>query len=457
MTRPLQDRTNNQRDYTSALQSIWNFSHQIVDPAFGLKRDIDIWRVSLRDGKVKQGVQQRLNNVAGPSWAVGPGDDESDSKELARLAGLALKKIRKFRDGRKNAAKGIFRGTSFNLIIGWRVMTSLGGGPIMNWWLPFKLKSIDKRRFMRQSVKVELEDGRIFTTSRLLMSVIDRRNDNGESGVSTFNVVKRPQLFLSATWDNDEDRLGFGEGLLDTLYFLTWVKGIVLREGLQGLERWAQGIVVQELDPDRPSDKTNEERRDDMLDELKRMKSRGVYVHMKGEPIQSLTGGSEGNAIVMDFLRYIDDMIIALSTGAVLASSSGSLVGSFARDKQGAEIQETVVGFDREKLDENITDDVIGLWMRMNRSNLAILELLNAASPEFHTSSEPIIDPAVQITIIAGAMNQGIPLKRSEVYERIQFTPPADDDEIFVPVIPEMDPDFTPEQKEGEEGVTVPQ
>ena len=441
MTQPLANRTNQQRQYISALQSIWNFSHQVVDPSFALKKDIDVWRVSLRDGKVKQGVQQRLNNVAGPSWSVRPGDDEAESGELARLAGLALKKIRKFRDGRKNCAKGIFRGASFNLIIGWRQMVSLGGGPVMDWWLPFKLKSIDKRRFTRQSVKAELEDGRVLTHSRLLMSVIDPRNDNQESGISGFNVVKRPHLFLTATWDNDEDRLGFGEGLLDTLYFLTWVKGIVLREGLQGVERWAQGIVKQKFDPDRSSDKSNEQRRDDMLDELKRMKSRGVYVYQDGEEIDSLTGGAEGNAIVMDFVRYIDDLIIALSTGAVLASSSGQLVGSFARDKQGAEIQETVVQFDREKMDENISDDLIGLWLRMNRSNLTMLKLINAAHPEFHTASDAVIDPEVRMRIIQGALDEGIPLKKSEVYDGIQFTPPADEDEIFVPMNLEPEPD----------------
>ena len=457
MTRPLKTRFNAQRNYTTALQSIWNFSHMVVDPSFALSKDIDFFEVALRDGKVAQGVQQRLNNVAARGWVIDPGGDEEADKELARLVTCMLKNIRNFRDARKRIAQGSFRATSFELILGGRHPRSLGGGPLMQWWLPTRLKHIDNRRFMRRAFRrKDDETGKVVIHSKLLISVIAQGNDEGNSGVPGFNIVKHPELLLTAIWDNEEGRLGFGRGLNEQLYFLTWVKGLLWKEGLQGVERWAQGIVTQKFDNSKVSPDEAAKRRDDELDELARMKSRGVFVFQEGEDITVLTGGAEGNDIVRGFIDYIDDVIIGLTTGAVLASSGGDNTGSFARDKVGNEIQETVIQFDREKVDENISDDLIGLSLKMNRANLSVLGLQDAARPVFRTMSEPIRDPQTFMGVTQQALMAGIPLKKDETYEGLQRARPADDDDVFtkddLAMFPVVDEDMTPVEEEGLDG-----
>ncbi|MGB0972966.1 MAG: hypothetical protein ACPGVG_18720, partial [Mycobacterium sp.] len=62
------------------------------------------------------------------------------------------------------------------------------------------------------------------------------------------------------TADEPESALGRGDGVIEASYWFYYAKQIVMREGLQGLERWAQGWVIfkQDAKADAAPDDDNE-------------------------------------------------------------------------------------------------------------------------------------------------------------------------------------------------------
>ena len=80
-----------------------------------------------------------------------------------------------------------------------------------------------------------------------------------------------------------------------------------------------------------------------------------------------------------------------------------------------------------------MTHDLIGQVWRMNRSNFAALGLADANMPKFSSIQEKRQDPTVVAGIITQMGQVGLPLRKDEVYDRIGFTMPKEDDEIFEP------------------------
>ena len=58
--------------YSDAISAVWAWWDLIADPSYALREDINTWDVMLRDPQVYQGVQQRLNAIAGREWKVMP-------------------------------------------------------------------------------------------------------------------------------------------------------------------------------------------------------------------------------------------------------------------------------------------------------------------------------------------------------------------------------------------------
>jgi hypothetical protein len=249
MTRPLQNLNTLQDLYADALSSIWEFFDRIFDPSYALRNEVDIWEIALRDATIYQGVQTRLNNVAGPNWRIFPqnGKDPRE-KTFAAIIEDAFKNIKHFRDARKRMAHSIYRGASWEFIKGARKNVSLGGLPEMDWWMPVDLENVDPRRFTIRPQRVRLPDGSVRVNGQWFISVVAGQGSTSQSSsapsLTKFIPLENPEFFVHIIYENEESRLGFGRGALDAIYFLNWVKTILMREGLQGIERWSQGIVI---------------------------------------------------------------------------------------------------------------------------------------------------------------------------------------------------------------------
>ena len=470
--------------YSDAISAVYAWWDLIADPSYALREDINTWDVMLRDPQVYQGVQQRLNAIAGREWKVMPSGNSKRpaSKIKASILDAMMRRIPHFQDARRKLAEAVFRGQSTSLITGRREFLSLAEQPSMNWFVCTGLRHIDPRRFVIRPEKSKRADGSQRIKGQLYMSVIPTYQSLPTGGVkgkpgkqqglwhSRFVPVSNPEWFLRSVYDDEESRLGFGRGINDVIYFTLWCKQIVLREGLQGLERFVHGVPVITLDPSKRGDttQTSESIRDTALAKLKIMRAGHAYALNVGETLDFKEPGGVGNQMVMGMLEYLDRRLMSVITGASLKSGGNSAdSGSYASDAIGMEMSDAVVQYDRDKFDEDITLDVLGLLNRVNRPQFEALGkliqcpgLADEPPGVFTTVTKRKMDPLAVMTLVQGAQQvKGFDLLKSEVYDQTGFSMPSDkEDDIFEggAGIPEPAPAMGPDGMPLPEGMPQP-
>jgi hypothetical protein len=452
--------TRNSLIYADAISAVWAWWDLIADPSYALREDLDIWEVAQRDPQVYQGIQQRLNAVAGREWRVMPAGDSKrpGARIKAAIMDAMIRRIPHFQDARRRLAQAVFRGQSCELICGRREFVSLADQPSMMWFVPTGMKHIDPRRFVIRPEREQTPNG-VRVRGKLYMSVIPTYQSlpsvqpspaQGRKGIDRalwqgrYVPVKHPEWFVRIVYDDEEARLGFGRGVMDAVYFTMWAKQIVIREGLQGLERFVHGVPVITIDPSKRGDttQTSESIRDTALAKLKIMRAGHAYALNVGETLDFKEPGGVGNQMVMGFLEYLDRRLMAVLTGASLRSGGNpGESGSYASDAVGMEMSDAVVQYDRDRIDEDLTLDLIGLLNRLNRPQFAALgKLLGISGLEdelpgqFTTVVKRTMDPLVAMQIVQGAQQvKGLDLLRAEVYEKLGgFSMPSSDDEDVI-------------------------
>jgi hypothetical protein len=270
--------------------------------------------------------------------------------------------------------------------------------------------------------------------------------------------IENPEWFVRHIYNDEEARLGHGRGLLEAIYFYSYAKQIVLREGLQGLERWAQGLAIVKIDGFRKGSKNkpNTAVATAWLDAIEKTKARHGLVGDKQDDISVEFPRGTGHQMVTEFLRYLDDAMTRLITGALLPSGGGENKGSLGRASVEEGKQEALVQYDRELLDEVLTRDLLGMIFRQNRANWVALGLGEAECPKFATVQEKREDAKEAADIATILIAGGVPLRKDEVYKKTNYTQPAEGDEVFVAPVAEAFPGFdldqelaTPPREEG--------
>lgn len=457
MTVPLHNSNRNYLIYADALSSVWSWWDMVTDPSYALRQELDLWEILHRDPKTRQGIDQRLNDVAGREWRVlpGMGSQTRGAKLKAAIMTAMLKRLPHFSDARRRQAQAIFRGSARQLIMGRREMCSLADMPAMYWFVPTGLKHMDPRRFVIRPLRNPKPDGSTEVKAQLYMSVIPTYQ-TGAAGkdlwYGRYVPVRHPEWLLQTIYDDEESRLGHGRGIMDAMYFYHWAKQVSLREGLQGLERWAQGVAVYKFDPKlyglADGTQSTEQIRDKALEQLAKMRSRHFFAANIGEELDVHTEGQQGGRFVLDWIEYLDRCIIAVATGASLRSSGDvGAAGGFASDSVGQDLMETAVGFDREVIGEDIKLDLIGHLCTVNRPQFKALgdligvpDLAEAPDPDFIIVHKKRVDPVAAMGRFVQAMQ--IPefrVKKAEIYEEQGWTQPEEDDQdVFEGKAPPM-------------------
>ena len=367
----LQGRTLNQELYAGALSNAYSWFQRIYDPDFALEQDPETWRKIWRDAKIAQAMQTRMHWVAGLDWSVVPTarlPEESD-RQAADLVGEALSQIRNFSDARGLLSQFVFHGVSYAFIEGRRKTINLGGLGARPWWVPTRLRHIDKRRFLVQADKAEAGKS---IDLKLMISSIQKSSTWVEVGEDF-----RRRL-IRCVYLDEESRLSAGRGMLESIYFLWWAKQEVMRSGLQGIERWAGGIIGAKVDLEAQAGeegKSPSDVRDDFVDALEKMRGRHVIALGRDDEVFSLEGGGTGNQIVMQMLEYIDNCTISLFLGSVLPFGQASDAGSFARAREEKDTSIMLIDFNRESLSEAISAALVPCFWSYNAKSLAELGL----------------------------------------------------------------------------------
>lgn len=392
---------------------------RIWDPDFAIQRDPHIYEKMLRDPTIRQCLGQRLRAIAGGNYNVIPPEDATEEEEqAAKVCKRLLSEIKQFQAARVSLARFVWEGTRHATVDGRRVFREIGDEVPREWWVPTAVRDLNKRR-----VRVWKENGRI-------LRKIERITESGERSDRAYEFPA--DRVISAVYDDEESRLGFGRGLGDSCYWFFFAKWKLIEEGLAAFEKWMQGIPVVKADVAQLGDttQTSQQVRDDLITAFKNARAQGVIAIGKEDEVEILHGSGTEAAETMKWLMFFDDGIRQLLTGSKLPSGGGeSTTGSLARAEVEADTTEGVYQLDSEMLDEAITDGLVrSVWNR-NIENLRELGIEDARMPRFTSADDPREDHKLNADIIVAGLGAGIRFKADEVYEKLGMSKPTEEDE----------------------------
>lgn len=408
----------------------------VYDPSFALGTDEDVYEKVRRDAVTAQAMLFRRHMVAGRDVSVEAASDNEDARLAASIVQDILEQVELFGESRFHLSDGIFRGSSAAWVQGeWREL-ELGGLPRARWWVPTRLLDLDRRNFRKVWVPegtdtVEVETPRGAETKTAMRGFHEWTVWSNEVG--DWLSVKHPEWFVRFTYQDSQDTLGYGRGLLDSIHYYQSAKTRVLQEGVMACERFGQGFLSLGVDRSGPggAGKTTADLQNEWLDVLEKHRARHILVHGVEDKLQFHNGFGEGWQLIERLLSYFDNAIRVLILGSNLPTSATS-GGSFALAQVQENSTEALIQFDRMLLGEVLTRDLVGLIWSCNTAILKDLGLARGRKPRIRIQQEKRDDPLVAASTITQALQAGIPLKREEVYRKLGFTAPNPDDDVVV-------------------------
>jgi len=420
MASPLLIRSPNDTLYDYGLSSAFKSAY-VYDPDWALSKDADIWEVVQRDAVIKSAIDRRAKGVV-RSWHIRPPDSSKNpaDKTLSAIVEGALRKIEMFNDARRRASLAPIVGRTYEYMVGEMRYCALGGTDKRMWWIPKRLKHVDRRRFRWVPIRKWDKDGGVEIV---------------ETELHMFSIAKgwwmrltphQRAHFVQWTYQDSEDRLGYGRPLLEATYFYHWMKTWMLEKISEGVDRWANGILIGKLNSLRgaSTSKTNAQLVEGMKEVLRTMRSEHIVVLEEDDDIKVVETSGTGHQIGMDTVRYLDESIERLYNGSVLPSGHSEGTGSKARSEVELSGTEAFYQSDREGLDEVLTRDLVGLFMYMNWNNLYELGLHEAEAPILDSEQEYVEDPVVSVGVMNQALDHGVDIPRSVYYKKINVPEP---------------------------------
>lgn len=404
-------------NYTQALASIFKWTSPVSDNSYALEVDPWIYEKIRRDPVLAHVVDTAKRVTAGRKWGVEPASERPADMLRARVEEAALREIADFAGARFNLAEGLFRGSGHARIDGARRVLEVDGLPPMVWWVPTQLHDVDRRRF------------------RL------GRRDDGSVGWEFWSVQdyawhalddEQRSWFVSSRWRATEDTLGYGWGLYDALAEYAKAKTHLLAAGLSAANRFGQGLVTVALerhagDPLAAAEAMRE-RAADARDAIQRSREDNVITYPKGDEVAFLEPGGQGFTMIRELIEYLDAQIRTLVLGGNLPSSATG-GGSYALAVVQEHSSEAIGRHNREKLSEDLTRDLLGLFGRVNAVQLRRAGLGSARPGRFAILDDGTAD---DVGAFASALETlarvGVPVSRAEVYARTGLTPPKGDE-----------------------------
>ena len=409
--------------YVEGLSNALTARDWVYDPSFALSSDAEIYSKVMRDPVAAHAIRFRKHLVAGVDWRIEPASEEPNDIAAARILEDILERMSGFTDARIRLADSIFRGSSYAFISGERQFVSVASGEMQAWWLPTALVDVDRRRF-----RLTARDGDLRWE---FWSVLRR----------AWEWLEHPEWFVRSVFEDTEDSLGYGRGLLDTLHYFQASKARVFQDCLAASERFGQGFIMAGVDGIRGSDgsPTMASGRDGdsvaarWQTTLNKQRARHILVFDKRDEVSILTGSSEGWKLLSELLSYLDTTQVTAVLGSSLSTmQSMGEVGSNAKALTHENSTEALVQADRLRLGDDLSRDLIGQIWRQNQWQIQTqLGGVLPRMPRLKIGQQKKEDPEQAATIISTLLGAGIPLRSEDVYSRTGFTMPREGDAVI--------------------------
>ncbi len=399
----------------------------IIDPDFATQNEPEAWTRVRRDADIAHAMMKRRQAVAGLNWIFIPPTDATQDKLAAEIMTFLFDHIRRFHWARYNLAEAIFRGSSYTYINGQRLSKQMAGDSTSRlFWVPLELKHIDRFRF-RITRTDEPEDDIIKTTWELFSI----KRQKWEKLTHTKNFVRH-------NFEQTEDTLGYGRGLLQSIYFWWRAKEILFSQGLAGVERWAQGLLEVGVDGLRPgsAERNNEAIVDEWIEELQKHRSEHVLIHDKRDEVKVHDWPATGAQQVNMMMQMIQNSLDRLILSSKLPTGGGGETGSLARASVEEGQMEATFEADRLALSESLDVSLGKMVWNRNFETIRVIAsergLPTPNRPRYQIMQRKVNNPELNARIIQIALGSGIPIKTQQAYELLEFEQPADDDDVIV-------------------------
>lgn len=445
--------------YVMGLEAAYRWRDWVNDPSFVLAEDVDLYNKVRRDPVFEHAMMFRRQLAAGREWTVEPASRDDRDRLLTRCLEHGLRELRGFTDARVRLANAIFLGSAYERVEGERRRLTIDGAPDMVWWVPTRMRHVDRRRWRLYHDPCTAVDGNDATRRALELAAMKgdsdaaRRLKNAAARVINapawqFYSIERSDWeyvtdeefgwFQRLAFDQTEDTLGYGRGLLESLFFYAAAKTDLLRSGLEAAERFGQGMLMVAIDAlmqdgAGPNDDTRT-RAENYRRELAKTRKDGIFTYHKGDEPKALNGLGEGWELIQALIAYIDNQIRTLVLGSNLTSSA-TAGGSYALAAAQENSQEALVQGNRESVSEALDDGVCRLWVRQNAANLRMLGLEGARHGKFALVHERTAsDPAAFAQTVTVLRQAGVPVRLRDVYQRTGLTEPMPGDAVLGPI-----------------------
>ena len=414
-TNPLLYRSVSDNLYDYALSSAYR-SAFVYEPSFALAKTPDVWEIVRNDVSFSASFERYCNNVTKP-WHVEAPKKSKDEKDQ-RYAGVvedAFGQIFDFDSSRWILSEAAFLGRKYAFIESERRSIALDGNPEMDWIVPTFIKDIDRRRF-RWVPETVGAGGDLKRTTKLSFW-------NSVSGQWQNVTPEFRSALIEFIWYNTEDRVGYGRGWLEQIYFAHYMKTGTVQKVADGIDRWAKGIWLVALDGLRngSTEKTNDALLAGAKTMIQTMRSDNIGVIEKVDDIEIKESTGTGHEMGMSFIDYWDNGVERLVNGSTRpAGLGGQKTGARAQSETEEDTSEAHYQPARDRSDAVINRDLVGWFISqpLNRQNLKKLGLLEAKRPIYHTRQEKKLTIPDVIASASLFLDRGMPLIEGEVYER---------------------------------------
>lgn len=414
-TNPLLTRSVSDNLYDYALSSAYR-SAFVYEPSFALARTPDVWEIVRNDVSFSASFERYCNNVTKPWHVEAPkkSKDENDQR-YAGIVEDALGQIFDFDTSRWVLSEAAFLGRKYAFIESERRSISLDGNEEMDWIVPTFIKDIDRRRF-RWVPSVTMAGPDQTRTTKLAFW-------NSVSGQWQDVAPEFRTALIEFIWYNTEDRVGYGRGWLEPIYFAHYMKTGTIQKVADGIDRWAKGIWVVALDGLRNAStgKTNDDLLAGAKTMIQTMRSDNIGVIEKVDDIKVWESTGTGHEMGMSFIDYWDNGVERLVNGSTRpAGLGGQKTGARAQSETEEDTSEAHYQPARDRIDAVINRDLVGWFISqpLNRQNLQKLGLLEAKRPIYHTRQEKKMSIPDVVASASMFLDRGMPLIEGEVYER---------------------------------------
>lgn len=464
MGTPLTTRGTGDLIYDYALSSAYR-SPWIYDPSGALLREPDVWEIVRNQTDMLAEIQRRNNSIVRP-WRVAPNYHASyntkdkatldASKQLAAICHEGLSHCDQLDEARTLLSETFFLGRKYGVIYWEPVYTSLDGTPEMTWYLPYKIKDLDRRRvhwvpdwtwvkpdgsreLVKAGTEITYQDGTTVSQMQYPKGGYLQKSSIHLEMFNTDNYrwerisdEQRRNLIEHIYYDS-EDRIGMGRGVLEAAYFTHYFLMGTFQKIVEGIDRYANGVLVMKLDSLRnaSTDRTNT----DLLNAAKALmntyRSQHYVALQDGDDLEIKEATGRGFAVSMEFIQHLIASFARLCNGSARpAGHSVDGSGARAQASEEANTSEAFYQNDRNSLDHVMTRDFLGSFLYHNQQNFLQLGLEKAKRPKFTSEQIRRQDPDKAIMVMGQVLQAGQSILKSEFYDRVELTPPHEDDDV---------------------------